>query len=140
MFTFFFCNPPLISRLVHKSYPCTSLYFSHLALHGLQREEKEENHLEFLFLTFLIGSQPPSHNHQTSCCLTNLSISGPILFGWSKDTRKKMELEAEARLPTDYRVIVRSFRVTRSAGVQRALHTSIDRIVNPLAPHSRNHG
>ena len=76
------------------------LVFSHLAKHGLQGEQKERNHLEFLFLTFQIGDQPLSQNHCTSYCLTVLVWSNSLWMA-RKDTKKEMELEAEARLPTD---------------------------------------
>ena len=77
------------------------LVFSHLAKHGLQGEKKERNHLEFLFLTFPIGDQPLSQdNHCTSYCLTVLVWSNSLWMA-RKDSKKEMELEAEARLPTD---------------------------------------
>ena len=75
LFTFYFCNPPYLKRLVHSSHPQVTKTFTFWLLylaHNGPKEEKKRNHVQFLRITFPKGAQPESQTSQaTSPCVTN---------------------------------------------------------------------
>ena len=76
--TFYFCNHPLISPTNSQELPMHQLVFSYLAMHGLQGEQKERNHLEILVLSHI---SDPSSTTVTGQPLHILLPHNTVYFG-----------------------------------------------------------